>query len=108
MPTQLIANHRHELNILSDCDPVVFKALVNSKKEIVECLLEILDNVANLRLELDNESLVKLSKKYKFFEKVLAFKSLTAAKAFLLKNIETTQSSIKAALPLINNNDQPV
>ena len=105
MPSQNIEKHKNELNVLSDCNSAVFKALVNSKKELVECLLEILDNVAHIRLELDKTLLEKLSEDYQFFENILSTRSASSAKSLLLKNIEITQTAIKAALPLINSDD---
>ena len=107
MPSAFFANYKHELNVLSKCNSTVFKALVDSNKEIVECLLEILDNVGYIRIELDDDTLEKLSKKADFFEKILSTKSIQASKAILLENIKTTQIAIKAALPVIED-DQPV
>ena len=103
MPSDIFKTYKHELHVLSNCDKTVFKALVDSDKEIIELILEILDNVANIRLSLDNETLGKLSKKYKFFEKVLSTKSIQAAKVLLLKDIKITQVAIKAALPVIDH-----
>ena len=103
MPSEVIKKHKHELNVLSSCNSSVFKALVNSNKEIVQSLLEILDNVANIRLDLNPQILEKLLKKHQFFEAVLSVKSIRVSRNLILRNIKTTQLAIQAALPVINN-----
>ena len=102
MPSHIIQKHKHELIVLSDCNPATFKAIVNSDKEIIECLLEIIDNVANIRIELDDDTLKKLQKNYNFLEKVVFAKNTTVAKNLLLSNPRAVQLAVKAALIVIN------
>ena len=102
MPSHIIQKHKHELIVLSDCNPATFKAIVNSDKEIIECLLEIIDNVANIRIELDDDTLKKLQKNYNFIEKVVFAKNTTTAKNLLLSNPRAVQLAVKAALIVIN------